>query len=62
MLTTILTISLVVTLGIAATALYVAGEFAAVAARKTRLQQMAEDGNRLARTMLPIVSDPAEVV
>ena len=61
MLTTILIIAGVVTLGIGATALYVAGEFAAVAARKTRLQQMADDGNQLAKSMLPIVSNPGKL-
>lgn len=38
-------------------ALYVAGEFSAVSARKTRIIQMAEDGNRLAKMILPVLQD-----
>ncbi len=38
-------------------ALYVAGEFATVSARKNRIQQQAEEGNRLARTLLPVLED-----
>ena len=40
------------------TALYVAAEFATASARRSRLQQMADDGNRLAQMMLPIVENP----
>jgi CBS domain containing-hemolysin-like protein len=39
-------------------ALYVAGEFSAVGARRSRLRRMAEDGNTLAARMLPVVEDP----
>lgn len=39
------------------TALYVAAEFAAVSVRRSRLQQMAEEGDRLAARMLAIVND-----
>jgi putative hemolysin len=39
-------------------ALYVAGEFSAVSARKTRIVQIAEEGNTLAKTLLPILQDP----
>jgi CBS domain containing-hemolysin-like protein len=39
------------------TALYVAAEFAAVAARKTRISQMAASGNSLARMLLPFLED-----
>ena len=38
--------------------LYVAGEFSAVSARKTRILQAAQEGNRLARTLLPVITDP----
>ncbi len=38
-----------------ANALYVAAEFATISSRRTRLNQMAGDGNRFARMMLPIV-------
>lgn len=61
MITTILIIGFVIALGVAATALYVAGEFSVVAARKTRLQQMADDGSQLAKMMLPVVTDPAKL-
>lgn len=37
--------------------LYVAGEFAAVSARRTRVRQMAENGNRHARWMLGILEN-----
>lgn len=36
-------------------ALYVAGEFSAVSARRTRIRQMAEDGNSAARWMLSVI-------
>lgn len=38
-------------------ALYVAGEFAAVGARRSRLRRLAEDGNPFARRMLPVLED-----
>lgn len=38
-------------------ALYVAGEFGAVSARKSRIAQMAQEGNRLAKLLLPILED-----
>lgn len=37
--------------------LFVAAEFATVSARRTRVSQMAGSGNRLAKTLYPIVSD-----
>lgn len=39
-------------------ALYVAAEFATLSSRRARLAQMAEEGNRLAAIMLPIVEEP----
>jgi putative hemolysin len=42
-------------------ALYVAGEFSSVSARKTRITQLAEEGNSLARTLLPILQDPRKL-
>ena len=57
MILTILTITIIVALMIFANALYVAGEFAVVSARKTRIIQMAEDGNRLAKMLLPILEE-----
>lgn len=43
------------------TALYVAAEFAAVGARRSRMRRLAEDGNRLASRMLPVLEDPHEL-
>jgi putative hemolysin len=43
------------------TALYVAAEFAAVGARRSRLRRLAEDGNALAVRILPVVEDPHEL-
>ncbi|MGD8791421.1 MAG: hemolysin family protein [Anaerolineae bacterium] len=57
MIGTLLTILSVVSLLIFTNALYVAGEFASVSARKTRIQRMAEEGNRLARLLLPVLED-----
>ena len=39
------------------TALYVAAEFAAVGARRSRLRRLAEDGHPLAARMLPVIDD-----
>lgn len=49
----IATIALIIFLN----ALYVAGEFSAIRARKTRLQQLADEGNRLAKILAPIKAD-----
>ncbi|MEW6754143.1 MAG: hemolysin family protein [Candidatus Latescibacterota bacterium] len=43
---------------ILATALYVLAEFAAVSARRSRIHQLAQEGSRLARGLLPIIEDP----
>ena len=58
MILTILMIISIVSLMIFFNGLYVAGEFSSVSARKTRIMQMAEEGNRLARTLLPVLQDP----
>jgi len=42
-------------------ALYVAAEFAAVGARRSRLRRLAEDGNPLARRILPVVDDAQQL-
>ena len=39
------------------TALYVAAEFAAVSVRRSRIRQMAEDGDATAQRLLPILED-----
>jgi putative hemolysin len=57
MLLTILTIVAVVALMIFFNALYVAAEFATVSSRRTRISQMAGQGNRMALLLLPIMQD-----
>jgi len=53
-------------LGVAAlillNAYFVAAEYALVTARKTRIQELAEQGNRRARDVLKIVSDPPRFI
>ncbi len=46
-----------VTILISFNALYVAAEFATVSSRKTRVRQMASEGNTLAKILLPIMED-----
>lgn len=58
MILSIVTIVVVVVLMISFNALYVAGEFAAVSARKTRIAQAAKAGNRLARALMPVLEEP----
>jgi CBS domain containing-hemolysin-like protein len=53
-----LTVLAVLLLLILVTALYVAAEFAAVSVRRSRIQQRAEDGDWLARRLLPHIADP----
>jgi CBS domain containing-hemolysin-like protein len=48
---------LVILLLISINALYVAAEFAAVSVRRSRIQQLADEGNRLARLLLPILRE-----
>ncbi len=57
MLIILITVVFVVALMIGINALYVAGEFAAVSARKGRIAQAANEGSRLAKMMLPILED-----
>ncbi|MFN2226339.1 MAG: CNNM domain-containing protein, partial [Anaerolineae bacterium] len=47
----------IVSLLIFVNAFYVAGEFSSVSARKTRIIQMAQEGSRLARLLLPVLED-----
>lgn len=53
----LLAIAIIVLL-IAVNALYVAAEFAAVSVRRSRVQQLAREGNRFARTLIPILDTP----
>ena len=55
MILTILVIIAVVTVLIFFNGLYVAGEFAAVSARKSRVVRAAREGNRFARALLPVL-------
>jgi CBS domain containing-hemolysin-like protein len=57
MILTILIIFFVVSVLIFFNGLYVGGEFSSVSARKTRIIQMADEGNRLAQTLLPVLQD-----
>src|SRR5919107_604914 len=53
--------ALVILFLILLTGLYVAAEFAAVGARRSRLRRLAEDGNVLAQRILPVVEDAGEL-
>lgn len=46
---------------IAVNALYVAAEFATVGVRRSRIQQLAEEGNPLAARLLPVLKDAARL-
>ena len=43
-------------------AFFVAGEYALVTARKTRIQELVQQGNRRARAVLKIVADPPRFI
>lgn len=49
---------LVITALILVNAVYVGAEFAAVSVRRSRIQQLADDGNPLAAWLLPIIGSP----
>ena len=51
----------IIVLLILLTALYVAAEFAAVSARRSRIRRLAEDGNALAARLLPVLEDPRKL-
>ncbi|MEQ1574414.1 MAG: hemolysin family protein [Vicinamibacterales bacterium] len=57
----VLTAVLVVTTLILVNAVYVGAEFAAVSVRRSRIQQLAADGNPLAVWLLPIIESPASL-
>lgn len=56
-----LTAVIVISALILINAFYVAAEFAAVGVRHSQIQKLAEEGNALARRLLPIVGDTAEL-
>jgi putative hemolysin len=55
----VLTAILVVAALVLINAIYVGAEFAAVGARRSRIQQLATDGNRFASWLLPMIESPA---
>jgi CBS domain containing-hemolysin-like protein len=57
----ILVAVLVVTALLLFNALYVAAEFAAVSVRRSRIHQMASDGNTLAAWLLPVLESPSSL-
>ena len=57
----VLTATLVISALILINAVYVAAEFGAVSVRRSRIQQLAEDGHRLASWLLPILDSPARL-
>ncbi len=61
MILTVLSAIFVVGVLVSLNALYVAGEFASVSSRRTRVVQMAEEGNRLAQVVLPVLTDPQKL-
>jgi CBS domain containing-hemolysin-like protein len=57
----VLTAAAIILLLILFTALYVAAEFAAVGARRSRLRRLAEDGHTRAARLLPVLEDPRQL-
>ena len=57
----ILAVVLVVAILIGFNALYVAGEFSTVSARRPRLTQMAEEGSRVAKMLLGVIKNPRQL-
>ncbi|HUF53380.1 MAG TPA: hemolysin family protein [Dehalococcoidia bacterium] len=53
-----MTIPLILIVLIAVNALYVAAEFSTVSARRSRIRQLAQEGNRSASWLLPVVENP----
>ena len=51
----------IILLLVAITTLYVAAEFAAVSVRRSRIQQKAEEGDKLAGRLLPYLKDSASL-
>ncbi len=56
-----LAVPLILLLLICVNALYVAAEFSAVTVRRGRIEQLAEQGDRLAVRLLPVLQDPARL-
>ena len=58
---TALSVTFIVGLLVSLNALYVAGEFSLVSARRTRMIRLADEGNRLAQVVLPVLEDPRKL-
>ncbi|WP_047863770.1 hemolysin family protein [Rubrobacter aplysinae] len=58
---TIVAILAVLLFLVSVNALYVGAEFAAVGARRVRIRELADEGDRLARQLLPVVEDRAQL-
>lgn len=56
-MSTLIIPALTIALMVLANALYVTAEFATVQARKTRINQLATEGNRLAQMLLPVIEN-----
>jgi CBS domain containing-hemolysin-like protein len=56
-----LTVWAVILVLILINALYVAAEFGAVGVRRSRIRHLSDDGNWLARVLLPFINDPANL-
>ena len=57
----VIVVAAVVVFLTAVMALYVAAEFAAVSSRRTRVEELADNGSRLAVSLLPILKDPIQL-
>src|SRR5215468_1249917 len=57
----VLVAALVVAALIAINAVYVAAEFAAVSVRRSRVRQLADEGNPFATWLLPVLEKPASL-
>ncbi len=60
-MTTVLVTIAIIALMIFFNALYVAAEFSTVSARRTKISQLAGQGNRMAGLLLPILEDPVKL-
>lgn len=56
-----LLVGLIILLLLLVNALYVAAEFGAVGVRRSRIRQLAEEGNWMARMLMPVLNDPQEL-
>jgi CBS domain containing-hemolysin-like protein len=57
----VLTVWLIIVLLVLVNSFYVAAEFSSVSVRRSKIRQLADDGQRLASRLLPIVESPARL-